>query len=162
MLEPCYCENIIVGVMHKRVFNWYITHKNLWKLDYKKLYENIKKQYESLSFSQKKLEYDVGNFEFFCGTRWGISVLDENSADQFLKKIQNNLIRLEELKRMYLRSGEKQFEYLPALYVDFDKRKLYSYFPEPEDFENFVPNNWNGEYKDFYQLIPKNMIYWSK
>lgn len=37
MLQPSYCENIIVGVKYKH-----------------KLYENIKTQYEELSFSQKR------------------------------------------------------------------------------------------------------------
>ncbi len=35
---PKYGENIIVGVMFKKHFEWYVAPKNLWKMDYKKLY----------------------------------------------------------------------------------------------------------------------------
>lgn len=162
MLKPCYCENIIVGVIQNRKFNWYVTHKDLWKLDYVKLYDNIKKQYEMMSFSQKKFEYDVGSLEYFCGNRWGIAVLDKKNSEFFLKKIEDCMIDVNTLREMYLKAGQDQFEYLPVLYVDFDKKILYSYFPEPETFENFVPNNWVSEYKNFYKFIPKHMIYWDE
>ena len=161
MLEPKYCENIIVGVKFNKKFDWYLTQKDLWKMDYPKLYESIKEQYERLSFSQKKFEYDVGSFEYFCGTRFGIAVLDEKTADKFLEKISKYKMETDKLQEMFLSSdpGDK-VSFVPALYVDFDSRILYSYFPEPEDFEGFVPKNWTGVYKNFYGLIKKEFVYW--
>lgn len=161
-LKPIYCENVIVAIMWKNKFYWCITHKDLWKLDYIKLYENIKMQYEKMSFSHKKFIHDVGNFEYFCGARWGISILNEKSVDQFLKKIEKNIIDTDELRNMYLDSSGAKIECLPVFFVNFDKKSFYSYFPEPESFERFIPDNWNSEYINFYNLIPIEKVYWNR
>ena len=37
---------------------------------------------------------------------------------------------------------------------------LISNYAEPESFEAFVPNGWEGGYKDFSNKIPINQQYW--
>ena len=32
MLEPIYAENVIVGVVYKKQFQWYVTDRELWYL----------------------------------------------------------------------------------------------------------------------------------
>lgn len=50
---------------------------------------------------------------------------------------------------------EERIECVPAIFVDFDARVLYSYFPEPAGFENYVPDNWIGLYHYFHDNIPR-------
>lgn len=42
LLEPTYAENIIVGVVYNNAWNWYVTEKDVWFLDYNKLDEAYK------------------------------------------------------------------------------------------------------------------------
>lgn len=44
-LLPEYCKNVIVGVIHKNVFSWYVTEIGIWYLDYNKRYAMLKQQY---------------------------------------------------------------------------------------------------------------------
>ncbi|MBQ6462179.1 MAG: hypothetical protein IJJ59_02505 [Pseudobutyrivibrio sp.] len=50
--------------------------------------------------------------------------------------------------------------YNPSLYIDFDNKQLISYYAEPESFEDFVPDGWTGEYREFENQIPENQKYW--
>lgn len=42
-LVPEYNEDIIVGVYYDNFFNWYVTDKEIWFLDYKKRIDAFKK-----------------------------------------------------------------------------------------------------------------------
>lgn len=50
--------------------------------------------------------------------------------------------------------------YNPLILIDFESRVLTSYYPEPESFEDFVPDGWSGKYQDFAADIPQNKRYW--
>lgn len=158
---PKYCKNVIVGVVYKKKFNWFITNKDLWYLDYIKEYEEWKKCYKKMGRSEKQLNYDVGSLDDFCNRRWGITIVDGESINVFLDKIEGYKISSSKLKVMF-ENYKGKIEFYPSLYVNFDKKIFYSYFPEPENFEYFIPDNWIGEYKDFYGIIPKEMIYWNR
>ena len=87
-LLPEYCENIIVGVIYKKTFLWYVTKTDIWYLDYDKKYRMLKQYYSDMGRSQKRFEHEVGSFEYFCGNRWGIKIIDsKNDIDKFLPKI---------------------------------------------------------------------------
>lgn len=159
-MNPKYCENIIVGVVYKRKFNWYITNKELWHLDYDKEYKSWKECYNKMGRSEKQFNYDIGSFEEFCSNRWGIQILNTENANIFFDKIEKYKVSVTKLKNMFINAGQEKYNYYPSLYVNFDKKHFYSYFPEPENFENFVPDDWIGDYLKFYELIPKDKRYW--
>ena len=152
---PKYGENIIVGVMFKGHFEWYVAPKELWKMDYKKLYSIWKMLYERTGKTTSELERDKGSYEQFCEKRWGIEVLDGFTAGQFLAHLFKCRYSSEELHllKMVARDDRKN-DYDVSMYIDFDKNKMYSQFPKPENFENFVPIGWRGEYREFISLIP--------
>ena len=54
---------------------------------------------------------------------------------------------------------DRKKDYDAALFIDFDRNTLYSQFPKPESFENFIPIGWHGEYRDFMSLIPADKRY---
>lgn len=47
-LLPEYCENIIVGVINKKSFSWYVTKTDIWYLDYGKKYRMLKQYYSDM------------------------------------------------------------------------------------------------------------------
>ena len=157
---PKYGENIIVGVMFKRHFEWYVAPKNLWKMDYKKLYAIWELAYQKSGKTKSQLETDIGSFDEFCEKRWGIEVLDGFSASHFLAHLFNCRYSADELRLLRIVAhDDKKRDYDASMYIDFDSNIMYSQFPRPENFENFVPIGWRGEHKSFMSLVPEEKRY---
>jgi len=153
VLEPIYAEEIIIGVIFKQQFQWYITNKELWYLDYNKLDQAFE--------NGDDLSTDISSES----EREGITVLDEKNAEAFLKRVESfkvdksYLLSLFE-ERILNDVDDDRLDFSPSLLVDFDDKKLYSMFPEPASFEEYVPNNWDGCYEDFTNLVPEKEKYW--
>lgn len=154
VLEPLYAENIIVAVIYNNKLKWYVTDKELWFLDYNKLY----KAYENMGIIIEE------NDE--VEERKGIKVLDSKTAEVFLKRIDKYMTTKEELRYLLLRNIENNGEggdlldFSPALLINFDNKILYSMFPEPASYEEYVPKDWEGRYEDFTELIFRSNKYW--
>ena len=58
--------------------------------------------------------------------------------------------------------NKEEDDYKPSLYVDFDKKKLYSMYEEPASYEDYVPIDWYAKYENFLNLIPIEKCYWIK
>ena len=159
LLQPIYCTNIIVGVKSKEKFNWFVTDKKLWYLDYTKLYKSLENMYTQMGRSNKRFLYEVGDFASFCQKRWGISTINNKTVSKFLAMIESYSADAEELSVLF-KSNPNDTTFYPALLVDFDKKVFYSYFPEPENFQAFVPDDWYGTYEKFDLLIPDEYRYW--
>ncbi|MCW1242514.1 hypothetical protein [Bacillus pretiosus] len=154
ILEPLYAKNIIVAVIYKNEFRWYVTDKELWFLDYNKLdnaYKNLGISIEDNDETEERNE---------------IKVLDHENVEVFLVRINQykttkedlNYLLLENIKRK--KAGEDLLDYSPVLLINFDNKILYSMFPEPASYENYVPKDWIGTYEDFTELIPTSERYW--
>ena len=50
LFEPDGITKIIIGTRINNDFNWYITDKDLWFMDYEKLHNDYKKKFENLKF----------------------------------------------------------------------------------------------------------------
>ena len=153
MLEPIYAENVIVGVIHKKQFQWYVTDRELWYLDYVKFAQAFEN------------EGDLAVDEYIEPERKGMEILGSENAGLFLKRIESykgdaaTLLKLFEDK---IESGEEEdvLDFIPSFLVDFDQKVFYSLFPEPASFEEYVPSDWKGMYEDFTGLIPETEKYW--
>ncbi|KAA8785332.1 hypothetical protein ABIE27_003881 [Paenibacillus sp. 4624] len=134
--EPVYAENTIVGVWFQGVWRWYVTEREYWFL-------NIEME-----------------------ERFGIQVLNEETASAFLQAIQEEQVTAIELRselhhfRETDPTGDEWFKYVPSFLVDFDKRLFFSMFPEPASFEHYMPDGWIGSYKDFLDMVPEKERYW--
>ncbi|MED3864404.1 hypothetical protein [Priestia megaterium] len=153
MLEPIYAENVIVGVVHKKQFQWYVTDRELWYLDYVKFAQAFEN------------EGDLAVDEYIEPERKGMEILSSENAGLFLKRIESykgdaaTLLKLFENK---IESGEEEdvLDFIPSFLVDFDQKVFYSLFPEPASFEEYVPSDWKGTYEDFTALILETEKYW--
>ncbi|CAM3822677.1 hypothetical protein [Bacillus paramycoides] len=154
ILEPLYAENIVVGVIYKNEFRWYVTDKELWFLDYNKLdnaYKNLGVRIEDNDETEE---------------RNGIEVLDNKNIEVFLPRINKYKTTKEELNYLLLKNiksknaGEDLLDLSPVLLINFENKILYSMFPEPASYEEYVPKDWIGKYEDFTEFIPKSEKYW--
>lgn len=159
LLEPKVLENIIVGVMVDRCFKWYISPKDLWFLDRTKQVDAYIKKFKELGL--KNIGNIIGDDE-----RKGIEFLDERSFMEFAPRINKYSVSTDELRELLKLNlltksiEDTYYSFLPSLYVNFDRRELYSLYSEPASYEDFVPNNWKGVYEDFLFVINKKEKYW--
>ncbi|WP_338782148.1 hypothetical protein [Metabacillus sp. FJAT-52054] len=146
LLEPVYGQNIIVGFIFNQHFNWYVTYRELWFLDYQKF-----------NAADKDTGFSYGDFN---NERNNIPVLDKTNALFFLNRIKElDSAALTQLLIDY-KDSEDLLDFSPALLVNFDCREFYSLFPEPASFEDYVPDGWSSQYFDFTGEILPEFKYW--
>lgn len=152
-LVPIYAENIIVGVLWKDMFRWYVTDKELWFLDYKKL---------DIAYGIT----EIREFDSEPEERKGLYILDSNNIERFLDNINCYLYNSDELqnlileKRKLMIDTDELLDFSPSLYIDFNKKLFFSLYPEPASYEDYLPDEWTGMYCDFLRLIPEKFRYW--
>lgn len=151
---PRYAENIIVGVLFQNQWQWFLTEKEIWVLDYEK---------EAQAFQSKGY---VVNPDYLDDCRQDLWVIDtKEKAQIFLDRLQAR-----QIDRDFLREGWKKaiqadleegyLDYLPSFLVDFDQKHFYSMYPEPGSYEDFLPEGWQGNYIEFLDKVPKKERYW--
>lgn len=147
--NPKYAETIIVLVKYKKSYKWFITDKEIWFLDLKKLIS---------SYLEKGFE--IHNPDDFS-ERFDIAVVNEDTVEEFLQKIGKLEVSNEELRKILVQRAYSHIsDMLPSLYVDFDEKKLTSFYPEPASYELYVPNGWLGKFEQFMGHIPEDNRYW--
>lgn len=144
-MKPEYAQNIVVGTIRQSKFEWYVTNKEIWFLDYQAWGESF-----GLIENEEAKE------------RFGIVVVDQNHEKQFFEnlipyKASCNMLR-ENLKKCI--SEEEKMDFVASLLIDFDRHHFISFFPEPDPIERYVPKLWTSEYKNFENDIPPSMKYW--
>jgi len=151
-LTPEYAENIIVAIVHNSEISWYITDKEIWYMDYERRIKQFKEK-----------GYDI-NLEYIDDLRKGLLILDVNTIRAFEKRLDEFKVSTEELKRFLVKEKNENEEWYydlsPSLYIDFDKKVLYSAYREMANYESFVPEGWQGEDKEFLEDIPLQERYW--
>lgn len=147
--KPKYAETIIALVKYKKSYKWFVTDKEIWFLDLKKLIS---------SYLEKG--FVIHNPEDFSG-RFDIAVVNEDTVEEFLQRISEFEVINEELMEILVQRGYSHIsDMLPSLYVDFDDKELTSFYPEPASYELYVPNGWLGKYEQFIGHIPEDYRYW--
>ena len=160
-VTPEYCENIVVAAVYRRHFEWYVTPRELWRMDYGKWHEAWRQYFIRQNKSEEEFIKNCGTLEKTSEQRWGITVLNEKTAGKFFGRIYKCAYSPDELRSLrIITPDENKSAFDPMLYVDFDNRKFISYCPEPLSFEQFVPDGWIGKYEFFADRIPDDKRYW--
>ena len=143
-------EQFIIYAIYNGEGKWYISDKEIWYLDYKKRVEIYRK-----IGCEIKEEYidERRNKDMLC--------LDGDNVLLFLKRIAEDECSTSDLRKLFIDNQEED-EYKPSLYVDFDKKILYSMYAEPASYEEFVLIDWYAKYENFLDLIPVEKCYWIK
>ena len=160
-VTPKYCENIIAAVIYKNHFEWYVTPRELWRLDYRKWHEVWRQYYIKQNKAMEQFERDCGTIERVSEGRWGIAVLDEKTAGKFFGHIYKCSYSADELRSLrFITPDEDKDSFYPMIFVDFDKKEFISYCPEPLNLEDYVPDGWVGKYELFTDKIPTDKRFW--
>ncbi|MCM1145138.1 MAG: hypothetical protein NC318_13860 [Blautia sp.] len=147
-MKPIYAENIVVAIKYDNCIEWYILDKDFCFLDYTKLEE-----------AYRKKGYDISIDDTF---RFGIKIVNELTQTLFLDYIKKYKVTTEALKKMLTNESDynEKLAFNPSILIDFENKVLMSHYAEPESFEYFVPDGWDGKYQNFEENIPQNQRYW--
>lgn len=161
--EPEYAENIVVGVVFRQKFAWYVTDKVYWYLDYTRYDRAL-----LASGYTKPLASDYAH-------RFGLAILNEDVAEYFLSQIEDRRVPTNALSDMMLVQRQMYEEYSsldsleyyndildfsPCFFVNFDRKAFASLYPEMIRFERYIPDGWTGAYSNFLPDIPQEERYW--
>lgn len=146
-----YGVDIIVAVIYRGQWRWYVSEKDYWFLDQEKLRR---------AFTEAGHPPPEGDAD-----RFNIPIANEATAEQFLLAMDQFRVDRRELAdsvraRIPPTSWDDIAHLCPSLLVDFDQKRLVSLFSEPASFEEYVPEDWRGEYRDFLMDIPESERYW--
>lgn len=90
-----------------------------------------------------------------------MAVVNEGNVEDFLHEIRELEVSNEELRKSLVQREYSHIsDMIPSLYVDFDDKKLTSFYPEAASYELYVPNGWLGKYEQFIENIPVDYQYW--
>ncbi|SEJ42816.1 hypothetical protein SAMN04488127_1730 [Bhargavaea ginsengi] len=153
MLIPDSTENLIVAVIYENQFNWYVADKEVWYLDYNKRIKLFREQ-----------GYEIKE-EYIDDERQELLLLDTSNADDFLSRMSKYKVTTQKLKSLLESSISQEddswrYDYNPSLFIDFDRKVLYSSYTEAASYEDYAPKEWKSEYKNFKSIIPNNKRYW--
>jgi hypothetical protein len=146
-----YPREIIVGTLRRGQWRWFVSEKDYWFLNLTKLSED---------FRARGLAVEEGAHD-----RFGLAVVDENSADKLLPAMEKCRVETDDLRvlfkdRMPVESWDDIIDLVPALVVDFDERRLVSMYGELASFERYVPERWQGSFANVLPLVPPPERYW--
>lgn len=149
MVKPIYDKNIIVGIKYSKKFNWYILDKHICFMDISSIpAENFNLCIEEECYKDIRKNYER---------------IDSNNIESFLTRIQSFSISCDYLRLQILNKIQKKEEleeFYPALLFDFNKNILYSLYPEPNNFDEYILDNWIEKEEDFTELIEDKYKYW--
>lgn len=161
--EPEYAQNVVVGVVFRSLFSWYVTEREYWYLDFTK--------YERALLATGYTGPIIGNYS----SRFHIAILNENTAESFLSQIEHCRVPASALSQMMLDQRKlyeecellnsleyfnERLDFIACFLVNFDQRQFSSQYPEMIRFERYIPDGWTGSYRDFLSEVPEQERYW--
>ena len=147
--KPKYGEYIIVLVQYRNSYQWFVTDKDIWFLDLRKLINAYMENGFHIPYPNDFSE------------RFNIPVVDEDTAKEFFENIRDQEVKVEEFQNMLEHDIDIDVsDMYPALYVNFDQKVFISCYPEPASYELYIPDGWNGHYQDFIKDVPEKYRYW--
>lgn len=148
-VKPIYAENIIVFIIHNGNGQWFVSDKEFWYLDLRKLIKAF-----------EEIGYQIPNPDDFSH-RFNIDIVNRDSTEKFLEEMKEYQVGCEELTNLLRENSPSKVRGLsPSLFINFDLDTIYSYFPEPASFEKHIPDGWMGHYQDITKIIPDEYKYW--
>lgn len=144
---------MIVAARYKGSIRWYESEPDFWILDQNRWAQSF-----------RDAGHDVPDDGY--SDRFGIAVLDSDSAPAFFGGMAEFSVTEQDLHRRFRLAAEKAndwydiADHLPSLLVDFDKHSLWSIHPELMSFVDFVPDGWSAAYASFFEYVPECSRFW--
>jgi hypothetical protein len=147
LLDPQYA---VAVARHKGVVHWLLVEPENLILDWEKRRDEFiaaGHQYPDLST--------------VAAQRAGIVLLDQSSADEFLRAPEAHKLSLDFLRQAFLErfpSAQSWWDVgflFPIAFIDFDNKRFAGFYQNGPCLERYVPNGWAGEFVDFANTYPE-------
>ena len=141
-------ELVLVVVKHRNLFRWFKSDREFWVLDLSKWTKDF------VDAGYKVPDSDPA-------ARFGIPVVNENTADRFLSELTPFEVSPDDLgKKLVARFPEAQSwwdvnDLFPIFFVDFDGKHGCGFYHEGIRMERYVPEGWTSEFEDFMTKYPE-------
>ena len=135
-------EEAIFVAKYKGRFHWFRCERDYWILDLEKRRDMF-------------LNAGIAYPELGPHLRFGISVVNEATADRFLDErrvfeISKTAIAQELADRArHAQSWWDVSDLFPIMFVDFDRRHACAFYADSVRLERCVPDEWTSEFEDF-------------
>lgn len=106
--------------------------------------------------------YDVPDFD--DGYRFGLRVVNESNAAEFLEHLKDHEVGQGELtKELHARYRSARSwwdvsDLFPIMFVDFDLCEMGAFYSEGVPMERYVPDGWTGRFVDFATEYPESVF----
>lgn len=132
-------------------WRWYRSNRDLWVLDTNK-------------WRNEFINHGHDVPEFLPSFRFGFLVVDERNAEPFLNTMTEQEVTRESLaielahRYRFANSWWDVADIFPIAFVDFDHRHVAAFYPDGVAMERYVPDGWTGEFVDFANEYPENLL----
>lgn len=139
-------DQIIVLVTHRGAQQWYVSERDPWVLDH----DAWARAFEEAGYATDYPEHE---------TRFGIAVVSEANAAEFLELMQQYAVDVAELEGVATGDYEPA---MPALWVDFDARRVTIDLDwvESPAFDEYLPPGWTAEHRSFVAEVAEPLRFW--
>lgn len=145
-------DNDVIAIVRKNgAIRWYRADVEVWILDWNKWREDFR------SAGHEVPEADYSE-------RFGIGVVDIDTADEFLAALASRQLDRKALKLQFVEryAGADSWwdveDLFPIAFVDFDQRQFGAFYPEGARIERYVPDGWDGRFVDFANEYPEDVF----
>jgi hypothetical protein len=151
-MEAVYQDRRVIAVVrYKNEWCYYCCDEDIWVMD-RGAWRDL---FTRHGYEEQPLDPDW---------RCGIVVVDDVSAEDFLKCISGCLVNEDALRgalREQFHLGWDAVAHIfPSIMLDFDKKNLSSVYDGGLEYERYVPNGWQGRFENFFDSIPQDRRYW--
>lgn len=138
-------DQIVTLAVREGKYSWYVSERDYWVLDYR-----------AWERAFREAGYDLP--EAPDEERFGMPVVDEHNAGDFLRRMEPWRIETEKLRGARASDGD---DALPALLVDFDNRTIIV-GPQVESpaFEEYLPSGWVAKFDGILDAVPVEARFW--
>lgn len=150
LLDPQYA---VAVARHKGVIHWLLLESENLILDWKKRRDEF-----------VVAGYQYPELDMVASQRFGIVVLDQNTANEFLRTPEAHKLSLDFLRQALL----ERFPYaqswwdvgflFPIAFIDFDNKRFAGFYYNGPRLERYVPDGWVGEFVDFANTYPEEVF----
>ncbi len=145
-------ENVLAVVCYRGEWNYYAAELDVWVMDWE---------------AWRREFVEAGYFvpQASAAERGGVLVLNEHSVERALDALRGNMVSEQSLRgalraRAPIVSWEQVMDLFPVVFLDFDRRRLFSVYAEALQLERYVPDGWVGVLGEFYDVVPVGHRYW--
>jgi hypothetical protein len=141
LLEP---QHAVAVARHKGVVRWLLLEPDNLILDWRKQRDEF-----------VAAGYLFPDLNVVAAQRAGIVVLDQDTADEFLRAPEVHKLSLDFLRNALMerfQSAQSWWDVgflFPIAFVDFDNRCFAAFYQNGPRLERYVPDGWVGEFTDF-------------